>query len=187
VESGGSSVGKVGECDVASRCLQGCSPRLCQLEIDGLAPVSKYWTYQSHGDIMGPVNRCSLFSIDAWFSLLLQWLSWERNWVADQWICQPVCWGLCWETFFSGVVGSIQHCWWLAKGCHVCVLPTGTVRVAYVDWHGKCTCHVYWIFPYRVYIDSNHRDPQIRVPLVCGRQQVANYCNIVINELMTWL
>jgi hypothetical protein len=36
------SVGKVGECDVASRHLQGCSPHLCRLRIDGLTPASKY-------------------------------------------------------------------------------------------------------------------------------------------------
>jgi hypothetical protein len=42
VESGESSVAKGGECDVESWYLQGCSPRLCWLRIDGLAPVSKY-------------------------------------------------------------------------------------------------------------------------------------------------
>jgi hypothetical protein len=35
-------VEKVGEWYVASRHLQDCSPRLCQLKTDGLAPVSKY-------------------------------------------------------------------------------------------------------------------------------------------------
>jgi hypothetical protein len=42
MESGGPSVGKVGECDVESRHLQGCSPHLCWLRTDGLAPVNKY-------------------------------------------------------------------------------------------------------------------------------------------------
>jgi hypothetical protein len=40
VESGGPSVANVEECDVESRHLQGCSPRLCQLRTDGLAPES---------------------------------------------------------------------------------------------------------------------------------------------------
>jgi hypothetical protein len=75
MESGGSSVGKVGECYVASWHLQGCSPRLCQLRTDGLAPTSKYLTYRSHPGIMGLVNCCSLLSTGAWLSLLLQWLS----------------------------------------------------------------------------------------------------------------
>jgi hypothetical protein len=35
-------VGKVREWYVASRHLQGCSPRLCRLRTDGLAPVRKY-------------------------------------------------------------------------------------------------------------------------------------------------
>jgi hypothetical protein len=38
VESGGPSVGKVGECDVASRRLQGCSPHLCWLRMMGWPP-----------------------------------------------------------------------------------------------------------------------------------------------------
>jgi hypothetical protein len=49
-------VGKVGEWYVASRHLQGCSPRLCRLRTDGLAPVRKYWTYRSHAGDIGPVN-----------------------------------------------------------------------------------------------------------------------------------
>jgi hypothetical protein len=40
--NGGPSIGKVGECDVESRHLQGCSPHLCRLMTDGLAPASKY-------------------------------------------------------------------------------------------------------------------------------------------------
>jgi hypothetical protein len=35
-------VGKVRKWYVASRHLQGCSPHLCRLRIDGLAPMSKY-------------------------------------------------------------------------------------------------------------------------------------------------
>jgi hypothetical protein len=35
-------VGMVGECDVESRYLQGCSLHLCWLRTDGLAPKSKY-------------------------------------------------------------------------------------------------------------------------------------------------
>jgi hypothetical protein len=39
VESRGLSVGKVRECDVESRHLQDCNPRLCRLSTDGLAPT----------------------------------------------------------------------------------------------------------------------------------------------------
>jgi hypothetical protein len=38
-------VRKVGECDVESRHLQGCSPHLCRLRTDGLAPASKWCSY----------------------------------------------------------------------------------------------------------------------------------------------
>jgi hypothetical protein len=32
----------LGQCDVEGRHLQGCTPHLCQLRTDGLAPMSKY-------------------------------------------------------------------------------------------------------------------------------------------------
>jgi hypothetical protein len=40
---------------------------------------------------------------------------------------------------------------------------TATERVhgAYVDWCKKCTCHVYRVFPYKMYINLNHRDSRI--------------------------
>jgi hypothetical protein len=38
MESGGPSVGKVGECDVKSWYLQCCNPHLCRLRTDGLPP-----------------------------------------------------------------------------------------------------------------------------------------------------
>jgi hypothetical protein len=75
------SVGKVGDWYVKSRYLQGCSPCLCRLRIDGLAPVSKYWTYRSHAGDMGPVNIVSSPQQKLGLSLLLHWLAWERNWV----------------------------------------------------------------------------------------------------------
>jgi hypothetical protein len=68
------SVGKVGEWFVSSRHLQGCSPCLCRLRTDGLAPVSKYWMYRSHAG-----EPCSMLSPDVWLSPLLYWLARERN------------------------------------------------------------------------------------------------------------
>jgi hypothetical protein len=47
--------------------LGGCSPCLCQLRTDGLAPASKYGMYRSHARDMGSV---SLVLIDAWISPL---------------------------------------------------------------------------------------------------------------------
>jgi hypothetical protein len=80
--------------------------------------------------------------------------------MVDMWITQPGC-GLCREPFFSVAVESVQHCRWLTEGCHIRGLPVGSVCGAYVDWHGKCKCRVYQIFPCRVYIDSNRRHSQI--------------------------
>jgi hypothetical protein len=79
----------------------------------------------------------------------------------DPRIGQSVCCGLCRESFFSGVVGYVQICRCLAKGCRVWGPPAESVRRAYVDWCGKRTWRVGQIFPYRVYIDLNHRDSQI--------------------------
>jgi hypothetical protein len=54
-------------------------PCLCQLRTHGLAPVSKYWTYQSHVAIMGPVSWCSFVS--SWPKPLFPtpMLSWGRK------------------------------------------------------------------------------------------------------------
>jgi hypothetical protein len=58
------SVGKVGEWFVKSQHLQDYSPRLCQLRTDGLARVSKYWTYWSYADDMDPVCLVACSSIE---------------------------------------------------------------------------------------------------------------------------
>jgi hypothetical protein len=61
VKSGGPSVGKVGEWYVESQHLQGCSPRPCQLRTNGLAPMSKYWTYRLHVSDMSPVSLVACY------------------------------------------------------------------------------------------------------------------------------
>jgi hypothetical protein len=81
VERGGPLVGKVGDWYVESRCLQGCSPCLCRLRTDELAPTSKYWTYRLHVDDMGLVSLVAYHWQKLSLSLLLHWLAWERNWV----------------------------------------------------------------------------------------------------------
>jgi hypothetical protein len=65
-------------------------------------------------------------------------------------IGQSACCGLCWEPFFSRAVtlsNSVNDSWKVAT---------------YWDRPQK-TCRVGQIFPYRVYIDSNHRDSRIWV------------------------
>jgi hypothetical protein len=48
---------------VANWQLQCCSPRLCRLRIDGLAPASKYRTYRSHASNIGPLSGSSCVTI----------------------------------------------------------------------------------------------------------------------------
>jgi hypothetical protein len=79
----------------------------------------------------------------------------------DPQIGQTACCELCREPFSSGAVGFVQICRRLVKGCQVRGPPVGSVRWAYIDWHGKHTCCVGRVFPCRVYIDSNHRDSRI--------------------------
>jgi hypothetical protein len=81
VKSGDSWLERSGSGYVTSRHLQGCSPRLCQLRTDGLAPVNKYWTHQSHTGDMGPVRLVVDYQQKLDFSPLLHWLLWERSWV----------------------------------------------------------------------------------------------------------
>jgi hypothetical protein len=93
VESGGPSIGKVEEWCVESQHLQIYSLRLCRLSTDELAPVSKYWMYRSHADVMGPVSWCSC--VITWLKPLSPTpsLSWERGeWGDPRWRpTGPVC------------------------------------------------------------------------------------------------
>jgi hypothetical protein len=173
VERGGPSIGKVGEWCVESQYLQGCSPHLCLLRTDGLAPVSKYWTYRLHAGVMGLVS---------WGSCATTWskplsptprLSWGRGNEVTQDTAGPVC--LRSPRLLSGV-----------GACFVLVgtserLPTRitgdvwswTIRESSV----KSVWRVDRIFPYMVYIDSNRRESWIWVPLVCGSHHVDNVMN----------
>jgi hypothetical protein len=80
-ESGDSWLGRSGSGYMASRHLQDCSPRLCRLRTVPLAPASKYWTYRSHADDMGPVSLVVGCQQKLDFSPLLHWVLWERSWV----------------------------------------------------------------------------------------------------------
>jgi hypothetical protein len=162
MERGGPSVGKVGEWCVESRHLQGCNPHLCRLRTDGLASTSKYWIYRSHAGVMGLVSLVAYCR--QMFGFLHYFIGWLRRETRDGptdrsadmlWIVS--------RALFLRSSDSVQLCWWLVKGCRVWGLPTWSIHQAYVDCHGKRMCHVDWVFPCRVYIDSNHCDSQIWV------------------------
>jgi hypothetical protein len=154
--------GKVGEWYVESRHLQGCSPRLCRLRTDVLAPASKYWAYRSHASVMGLVSLVDSCQQKLDFSPLLHWLFWERSWV---WTRGSVkhCVVDCVGSPSSRGSGSIQICWWLRER----LLYVNHVR--YVWSRAICGPSVenVWrigrVFPCRVYIDSNHSDSRIWV------------------------
>jgi hypothetical protein len=65
--------------------------------------VSKYWTYRSHADDMGPVSLVLYHQQELVLSTLLQWLCWERNWDGSR---GPLSWveRWSWEHFFSEAV-----------------------------------------------------------------------------------
>jgi hypothetical protein len=173
VERGGQSVGKVREWCVERWHLQGCSPHLWWLRTDGLAPASKYWTYRSHADVMGPVSWCSY--VTTWPKPLSPTprLSWGR--------------GLRWPKTMAGLVCPQSPR--LLPGVGACFVLVETsrmlpMRTTWDVWSGtkhessiEIVWHVDRVFRCRVYIDSNHRDSQIWVPLVCGSHHVDNLTN----------
>jgi hypothetical protein len=169
------SVGKVREWYVASRHLQGCSPRLCHLRTDGLTPVSKYWTYQSHADVYRPSKSSSWLPTVAWLypHCFIGWLMRETGYgpidrSADMlWIVLGA--------IFLGSSDPAQLCWWL----HERLLYVDHVRYVW-SWtiHGlsvKIMWRVGRVFPCRVYINSNHRDSQIWVIACLWQSLCSNF------------
>jgi hypothetical protein len=122
-ESGGPSIGKGRESDMESRDLQGGSPRLCQLWTNGLAPMSKYWTYWSHAEDMGLVKWCSLLPTDAWLFPIPPMTVMEEKLGMDLQIGQSVCCRLGRDPFFSIAVEPFNSVDDSLKVCHIRGLP----------------------------------------------------------------
>jgi hypothetical protein len=147
--------------------LGGCRPCLCQFRIDGLTPVSKYWTYRSHVGHMGSVSLVSCSQQRVALPPLLQWLSWERNWV---WTHGSVS-----RRAVDCVRSPFSQEQWL---CPLSLMTTRKVAMRWLHeihmvWDHMRTEHgmrvACWSgFPCRVYIDSNYRDSWIWVT-VCLR------------------
>jgi hypothetical protein len=76
-----SSDGKVGEWYVISRHLQGCSPRLCLLSTNGLAPREQVLNVPIAYWYMGLVSLIACYRQKLSLSLLIHWLAWEINWI----------------------------------------------------------------------------------------------------------
>jgi hypothetical protein len=124
--------------------------------------------------VYGPTNPNSLSSIETWLASLA--VRGEKL-DGDPQIGQPACWRCSRESLF------LRSC-----EIHPNLLSTRE-KLLYADyvryiWSGsicgssvESVCHIGQVFPCRVYIDSNHRDSQIRVPLVCGSHHVDNLMN----------
>jgi hypothetical protein len=118
-------------------------------------PIACWW--------YGPSESSSLSSTKVCLKSTASLVGLGEKLCIDLRISQLACYGLCREPLFSGPVGSVQICRWLVKGYHVWGLPAGSIRRAYLDWHGKHMCRVGQVCPCRVYIDLNHRDSRIWV------------------------
>jgi hypothetical protein len=133
--------GKVGEWYVESWHLQGCSPRLSRLRIDGLAPASKYWTYWSHAGVYGGFGREAGYGpMD--HSAGLRVVSGALLLGSSESI--QICWRLCERLLY---VDHMKYVWsWTIRGLSV-----------------ESVWRVGRVFPCKVYINSNRHDSRIWV------------------------
>jgi hypothetical protein len=120
------SVGKVEEWYVESWWLQGCSPRLCRLRTNGLAPVSKYWMYRLHAGDMGPLSLVARCQQKLVFSPYLIWCCGRKAGYEpmDQMVIE--LWIVLGALLLRGS-GSVQTCWWLRERL-LCMDHTWTKR-----------------------------------------------------------
>jgi hypothetical protein len=127
----------------------------------------------------GPSKPSSMSSTDAWFCphCLIGWLGRETGYgPMDR--SAGVMWIVSGALFLESS-SPAQLCRRLVKGYQIRKLPVERICRTYVDWRGKRTCHVDRVFPYRVYINSNHCNSRIWVSLVCDSHHVDN--------LMAWI
>jgi hypothetical protein len=134
--------------------------------------------YRSHAGDMGPVNLVAYYRQKLGLKLLLHWLAWKRNWVRIHGLIDQRaedCVGIPFSREQWDPSKSVGDSWKVAMHWprEICMVWDHTrtkrgMRVAY--WLG---------FPCMVYIDSNHRDSQIWVPLVCGSHHIDNLMNLM--------
>jgi hypothetical protein len=127
--------------------LGGCSLRLCRLRTDGLAHMSKYWTYRSHAGDISPISLIACYRQKLGLSLLLLWLRVGEKLDGDAQIGQPTCWGCSREFLFlesSRIYPNLS----VTREKLLCI-----DRMRYV-WSGTilglsmgCVWRVGWVFP----------------------------------------
>jgi hypothetical protein len=138
-------MGRLGSGYVASRHLQGCSPRLCRLRIIRLPPATKYWTYRSHAGDMASVSLVVSCPQELTFPHCSLSIVGEKLGTDPQ-IGRPSCCGLCREPFFSGAVDLFKSINNRMKGCYMWTTWDMYGRGPYTDWAWKA-CGVLVGFP----------------------------------------
>jgi hypothetical protein len=106
------SEGKGGKSAMAILMFQCSSPRLCRLRTEGLVPVSRYCTYQSHAGVYGPGKPNTWMPTDVWFCLhcFNGWLGRETGYgLTDQSA------GVLWIVSGTLFPSSSDY----VKGCHI--------------------------------------------------------------------
>jgi hypothetical protein len=146
-------VGKVREWYVASWHLQGCSPRLCRFRIDGLSPMSKYWTYRSPASIYGPRKLSSWSSTGGWLTPTASLASSGEKLGTDRR-------SVSWRAMDCGIRPNLSASHKKLRYVdHVRYVWYWTIR----ELNLKTMWHFGQVVTCRVYTDSYHRDTQIWV------------------------
>jgi hypothetical protein len=142
-------VGKVREWYMKNQHLQGCSPRLCWLRTDGLAPASKYWTYQSHVNDIGPISLVACYQqMFDFFYCFIGWLGRKTEYGPMDRTA-----GVLW--IMSGALFWVQWLYPTSLMTHKGLLCVDRVRYVW-SWtihelSMGCMWRVGQIFSYRVY------------------------------------
>jgi hypothetical protein len=146
------------------------SPRLCQLMIEGLVPMIKYWTYRSYTGDMG----------------LVRWCSWVTTWPKPLSLLQGYRegGGKRWPKTTAGSVCLRLPRLLLGVGACFVLMGTSERLPTWTTWDvGSSTLcessvesvwRVDQVFPCRVYIDSNHRESRIWVTACSWRPSSSN-------------
>jgi hypothetical protein len=139
-------VGKVGECDVTSQHLQGCSPPLVSVKNRRVGPREQvlnvliaYWWYE-------PSKASSLASTCAWLKRTASMVVLGEKLRHVPWTTQPG-WEVESGALFLGSSTFVQPCWWLTKGCYMWTTWDTYGRGAYADWAWKACGMLVGFFP----------------------------------------
>jgi hypothetical protein len=159
------------------------SPRLCQLRTEGLVPMSKYWTYRSHANDIGPVSLvASCWQTLGFLHYFIGWLGRKTGYVP---VNRSV--GVLWivsGALFLGSSDSVGDSWKVATyGDRPQEVYAGGTWTSV----GSVCVMLIRFFPCRVYIDLNHRDSWIWVTACSWLPSSSNFSRLmIIKEIWNW-